>query len=266
MQAEIKEYIIAGISIGLVLFLLLCSAIVYFVISYQQRQKLNEAEKKSMQIAFEQEILKTEMEVKEQTLQTIAADLHDNIGQLLSLTHATLSSINLNEQPKAEQKIATALNFVNNSVKELRQLAKLLQAENLLQYGLINAIEQEVNWLEKTGQFDIQFSNLLTREIPEPNDKSLFIFRLIQETISNIIKHAEANKITIELGELDRSLYCKIQDNGKGFDTTAMFNNKDRGLGLSNMKKRVALINGKIDISSTLLKGTTIYIEVPYEN
>ena len=266
LQAQANQYIVTGVAIGLILFILLCIAVVYFVVSYQKRQRLNEVEKKSMQISFEQEILKTEMEVKEQTLQTIAADLHDNIGQLLSLTHATLSSINIHDQPKAEQKIATALNFVNNSVKELRQLAKLLQAENLLQYGLINAIEQEVNWLEKTGQFNIEFNNFLTREIPEPNDKSLFIFRLIQETISNIIKHAEATKIIIELGQLNSCLYCKIEDNGKGFDTTEIFNNKDRGLGLSNMKKRVALINGRIDINSTLLKGTTIYIEVPYEN
>lgn len=265
MFSQQKDIIVIVLTVSL-LFLLVISFLFSFLFIHQKRQKRNKDEKLAMQAQFEEELLKTETEVKEATLQTIAADLHDNIGQLLSLTHATLSSINIHDQLKAEQKITTALNFVNNSVKELRQLAKLLQAENLLQYGLINAIEQEVNWLEKTGQFNIEFNNLLTREIPEPNDKSLFIFRLIQETISNIIKHAEATKIIIELGQLNSCLYCKIEDNGKGFDTTEIFNNKDRGLGLSNMKKRVALINGRIDINSTLLKGTTIYIEVPYEN
>ena len=266
MQAQTNQYIITGIVIGAVVFLFLAGLVVYFVLAYQNRQKINDQEKQTMQSAFEQEILKTEMEVKEQTLQTIAADLHDNIGQLLSLTHATLSSINLQDQPKSEQKIATALNFVNSSVKDLRQLAKLLQAENLLQHGLINAIEQEVNWLEKTGQFNIQFSNYVKSTISENNKKSLFIFRLIQETISNIIKHADASEVSIEIGEINNQLYCKIQDNGKGFNIAEMDNKKDRGLGLSNMKKRAALIGGQLEINSSPMMGTTIYIEVPYEN
>ncbi len=266
MQAQTNQYIITGIVIGAVVFLFLAGLVVYFVLAYQNRQNLNEKEKETMQSAFDQEILKTEMEVKEQTLQTIAADLHDNIGQLLSLTHATLSSINLQDQPKSEQKIATALNFVNSSVKDLRQLAKLLQAENLLQQGLINAIEQEINWLEKTGQFNVQFNNLLTIDLPSMNNKSLFIFRLIQETISNIIKHADASEVRIEIGEINNQLYCKIQDNGKGFDVTEMDHKKDRGLGLSNMKKRASLIGGKLDINSSPMMGATIYIEVPYEN
>lgn len=219
-----------------------------------------------MQFAFEQEILKTEMEVKEQTLQTIATDLHDNIGQLLSLTHATLSSINFQDQPKSEQKIATALNFVNTSVKDLRQLAKLLQAENLLQQGLVKAIEQEVNWFEKTGQFEIQFLNRIDHELPISNNKSLFLFRLIQETISNIIKHAEANAVSIEIGQSNKLFYCKVTDDGKGFDIAKLAEEKDRGLGISNMKKRAALIGGKLYITSSPNEGTTIYIEVPYEN
>ena len=261
-----KQELVTILLIVSFVMLLLVTFIVSFILIYQKRQKKNITEKETMQSAFEQEILKTEMEVKEQTLQTIASDLHDNIGQLLSLTHATLSSINLQDQPKSEQKIATALNFVNSSVKDLRQLAKLLQAENLLQQGLINAIEQEINWLEKTGQFDVQFNNLLSIDLPSMNNKSLFIFRLIQETISNIIKHADASVVSIEIGEINNQLYCKIQDNGKGFDTTEMVNNKDRGLGLSNMKKRAALIGGTLEINSSPLMGTTIYIEVPYEN
>lgn len=261
-----KEYLIISFIVFSFLITLTVGFIIIFVRVYQKKHNNNILEKETMQSTFEQEILKTEMEVKEQTLQTIAADLHDNIGQLLSLTHATLSSINLQDQPKSEQKIATALNFVNSSVKDLRQLAKLLQAENLLQQGLINAIEQEINWLEKTGQFNVQFNNFLTIDLPSMNNKSLFIFRLIQETISNIIKHADASEVSIEIGEINNQLYCKIQDNGKGFDIAEMDHKKDRGLGLSNMKKRAALIGGKLEINSSPMMGTTIYIEVPYEN
>ncbi len=267
LQAQTNDYLITGIIIGAVVFLFLTVSIVYFVFAYQKRQEQNKLEKTMMQSSFEQELIKTEHEVKEQTLQTIAADLHDNIGQLLSLTNATLSSINVNDQPNTEQKVATALSFVNSSIKDLRQLAKLLQAENLLQQGLIQAIEQEVSWLQKNGQFDVQFINHCNNDLVDLNKKSLFVFRLLQETISNIIKHSEADKIIIEIGEDEKKqFYFKVTDNGKGIDLLSLPISKKQGLGIGNMKKRISIIGGHLDIISSPNKGTTIYIQVPYEN
>ena len=267
LQVQTNEYLITGIIIGVVVFLFLTASIIYFVFAYQKRQKQNNLEKNIMQTTFEQELIKTEYEVKEQTLQTIAADLHDNIGQLLSLTNATLSSINVKNQENTEQKVATALGFVNSSIKDLRQLAKLLQAENLIQQGLIQAIKQEVNWLEKSGRFEVEFINHFKNDILNLNKKTLFVFRLLQETISNIIKHSEADKIIIEIGEDEKNqFYFKISDNGKGIDLLSLPINKSQGLGINNMKKRVSMIGGHLDIISSPNKGTTIYIQVPYES
>lgn len=267
LQVQTNEYLITGIIIGVVVFLFLTASIIYFVFAYQKRQKQNNLEKNIMQTTFEQELIKTEYEVKEQTLQTIAADLHDNIGQLLSLTNATLSSINVKNQENTEQKVATALGFVNSSIKDLRQLAKLLQAENLIQQGLIKAIKQEVNWLEKSGRFEVEFINHFKNDILNLNKKTLFVFRLLQETISNIIKHSEADKIIIEIGEDEKNqFYFKVSDNGKGIDLLSLPINKNQGLGISNMKKRVSMIGGHLDIISSPNKGTTIYIQVPYES
>lgn len=267
LQAQTNDYLIIGIIIGAVVFLFLTVSIVYFVFAYQKRQEQNKLEKTMMQNTFEQELIKTEHEVKEQTLQTIAADLHDNIGQLLSLTNATLSSINVSDHTNTEQKVATALSFVNSSIKDLRQLAKLLQAENLLQQGLVQAIEQEVSWLQKNGQFDVQFINYCNNDLVDQNKKSLFIFRLLQETISNIIKHSEADEIIIEIGEDEKKqFYFKVTDNGKGIDLLSVPISKKQGLGIGNMKKRISIIGGHLDIISSPNKGTTIYIQVPYEN
>lgn len=267
LQVQTNEYLITGIIIGAVVFLFLTVSIIYFVFAYQKRQKQNNLEKNMMQTTFEQELIKTEYEVKEQTLQTIAADLHDNIGQLLSLTNATLSSINVKNQENTEQKVATALGFVNSSIKDLRQLAKLLQAENLIQQGLIQAIKQEVNWLEKSGRFEVEFINHFKNDISNLNKKTLFVFRLLQETISNIIKHSEADKIIIEIGEDEKKqFYFKVSDNGKGIDLLSLPINKNQGLGINNMKKRISIIGGHLDIISSPNKGTTIYIQVPYES
>lgn len=267
LQVQTNEYLIIGIIIGAVVFLFLTVSIIYFVFAYQKRQKQNNLEKNIMQTTFEQELIKTEYEVKEQTLQTIAADLHDNIGQLLSLTNATLSSINVKNQENTEQKVATALGFVNSSIKDLRQLAKLLQAESLIQQGLIQAIKQEVNWLEKSGRFEVEFINHFKNDFLNLNKKTLFVFRLLQETISNIIKHSEADKIIIEIGEDEKNqFYFKVSDNGKGIDLLSLPINKNQGLGINNMKKRVSIIGGHLDIISSPNKGTTIYIQVPYES
>ncbi len=218
-----------------------------------------------MQENFQKELLITQAEVKEQTLQTIAADLHDNIGQLLSITHATLSSINLEDEAKSAQKIQTAIGFVNHSIKDLRQLAKLLQAENLLQQGLINAIEQELDWLKNSGQYQVHFTKNIDQSYFANPKKELFIFRLLQEIINNIIKHAHANTITCTLSFKEQLLNLSINDNGNGFDA-ALINKKEAGMGIGNMKKRAALIGGTFNIQSAPNKGTSVNIIIPYTN
>ena len=204
-----------------------------------------------MQDNFEEELLKTEAEVKEQTLQTIAGDLHDNIGQLLSLTKATLSSIDFVDSNKSTQKLNSSIELINTSIKELRQLAKLYQAESILENGLLAAIEQEVDHLKKTDQFVINLTKSIDKEyLPNPK-VDLFIFRLLQETFNNVIKHANASTIAITIQLQKNILQVIITDNGKGFNTTST-NNKLSGIGITNMKKRVELIKGHLLINSEL--------------
>lgn len=265
LQNQTTRYIITGIVIGAVLFLFLAGIIVFFVIEYKKRQQQNIANTLTMQENFQKELLITQAEVKEQTLQTIAADLHDNIGQLLSITHATLSSINLADELKSAQKIQTALGFVNHSIKDLRQLAKLLQAENLLQQGLITAIDQELDWLKNSGQYQVHFTKNIDQSYIANPKKELFIFRLLQEIINNIIKHANASTIICEISFKNELLNLRINDNGNGFDAT-LIQKKDAGMGIGNMKKRAALIGGSFHIQSEPSNGTTVNIIIPYKN
>ncbi len=265
LQSQTNQYIITGISIGVIVLLFLVSIVVYFVYAYQKKQQLNQIASIKMQESFQQELIITQAEVKEQTLQTIAGDLHDNIGQLLSLTKATLSSIDFIDTNKSTQKLNTSIQLVNTSIKELRQLAKLFQAESLLENGLFIAIEQEVDHLKKTDQFIVTLAKSIDNEFLPMPKIDLFIFRLLQETFNNIIKHAKANTIDITIQLQKNILQIIIADNGIGFDSS-LFNNKLSGIGLANMKKRVELIKGHLFINSEINKGTTVYIEVPYGN
>lgn len=261
INKESIEIYILLFSVSIV-FLILGCAIIYFVLTYRKKQLANGLEKKALTLHYESEILKTQIEVQEQTMQTIAADLHDNIGQLLSLTNLTLSSIDLKNLEKSGKKIDTSINLVNISIKELRDLAKLFQGEQLIEIGLNHAIQQEINWLEKSERYHIKANiELGTIIVPAPN-KDLIILRLLQEILNNIIKHAAATEVAINAYIKENFFYLIIQDNGVGFDYNKVSQVKN-GLGLHSLHKRIQLINGKIEIESSA-KGTNIAVEIPY--
>lgn len=212
---------------------------------------------------FEAELLKTQIEVQEQTMQTIAADLHDNIGQLLSLTTLTLSSIDLEHQQKAEKKIGDSLTLLNKSIQELRELAKVLHGEQLIAQGLGHALQQECNWLKKTEAFQLQFNNQLSDVKNSSPQKDLIILRLVQEIFNNIIKHAQAKNIVVDVYLNHEMLYLEVKEDGIGFDYENIQKEK-MGMGLASLQKRVSMINGNIKINSVPQKGTAIHIQIPY--
>lgn len=244
-------------------FLLMPIFLLLYIRSYNRHKKNHFVEKENMRQKFESEILKTHIEVQEQTMQTIATELHDNIGQLLSLTTLTLNSINVPENEKASEKIENSLSLVNKSIKEIRELAKILHGEQIVESGIGNAIEQEINWLKRVGGYELQVSNnLLELSVSSP-DKDLIILRLLQEIINNIIKHAQATSIHIDTYLKNETLFLTVKENGIGFDYEAA-RSKKTGIGLASIQKRVELIKGKIEVNSVVEKGTSIFIEIPY--
>ncbi|KQS41391.1 sensor histidine kinase [Pedobacter sp. Leaf194] len=244
-------------------FLLMPIGLLVYIRSYNRHKKNHFFEKESMRQKFESEILKTHIEVQEQTMQTIAAELHDNIGQLLSLTTLTLNSINVTENEKASEKIANSLSLVNKSIKEIRELAKILHGEQIVESGIGNAIEQELSWLRKVGTYQLQVNNGLLDLKNASADKDLIILRLLQEIINNIIKHAQATFIQIDTYLKGDTLFLTVKEDGIGFNYDEAMVNKT-GMGLASVEKRVKLIKGKIEVNSVPEKGTSIFIEIPY--
>src|SRR5476651_399557 len=129
---EVKQLII----IATLIFLIAPAFILLYIFIYNRRKKKHIEEKAQMKLNFEAEIVKTQLEIQEQTMQTIGADLHDNIGQLLSLTSLTLGSIELNDLTKVREKVNAAIDLTGRSITEMRQLGKLLQGEQLIASGL----------------------------------------------------------------------------------------------------------------------------------
>ncbi|MCX2573411.1 sensor histidine kinase [Pedobacter sandarakinus] len=237
--------------------------LIMYIRSYNRHKQDHILEKAAMQQKFESEMLQTRIEVQDQTMQTIATELHDNVGQLLSLTTLTLNSVNLQDSEKATKKIENSLSLVNKSIKELRELAKLLHGEQVVENGLKHAIDQEINWLTKTGAYEIEVVNNLVDLQQTSPDKDLIILRLLQEIISNIIKHANATKISFNAFFTNNILYLQVKEDGVGFNYEEI-KEKKSGMGLKSILKRIEMINGKLTLNSEQNSGTHINIEIPY--
>lgn len=253
-----------AIIIAVVIILITIGVIVLLLAVYYTTTKKNLLKEKEMlKTTYEKIILESKFEVQEQTMQTIGADLHDNIGQLLSLTSLTLSSVELTNPGKAQQKIDTALDLTLQSIKEMRLLGKLLQGDQLMVLGLPEAIRHQINWLEKTGRYQISYC--CEDEIPASGNqnKNLILFRILQETLNNVIKHARATQINISLGYRDGYLQLQIEDNGIGF-TADNLPADQAGMGLQNINKRAAIVGGEATIVSQPGQGAQITIIIPY--
>lgn len=258
MQISSKE-IFFLISIITIIFLTIPLFLIAYIRLYNRRKDKHAEEKRNLKSAFENELLKSQMEVQEQTLKTVAYDLHDNIGQILGLTVVTLSSIDLENREKAAEKISAAEELTKRSIKAIRALSRLLHGEELLSRGLTGAIAFELDWVEKSGLFTISYLNNV-QDLPSHPEKETIIFRLFQEILNNILKHAKATEISIKLALSHHILTLSLEDNGIGFE----INQQYEGMGLHNIQKRAAMIGGKAELSSIPGSGSKIVITIPY--
>lgn len=260
MQISSKELIYL---LGLITFIFLLAPLflIIYISLYNKKKAKHAEEKAALKKTFELELLKSQIEVQENILQMIASNLHDNIGQLLSLTSMTLSSIQTDS--KREEKIKTAGELTLRAIQELRQLSKRMNGQELIKKNLAHAINYELDWLKKGVEYEINFTHNTTIQIPENADIELILFRLFQETLSNIIKHAEATVIDITLNQVPGLLTLCVKDNGKGFVVEDQLNTSD-GMGLSNLGKRAAMMKGTFNITSSPGSGTEILVSIPY--
>ena len=261
MQVPSKE-ILSLITLTSIIFLIAPLFLMRYVLLYNKKKRKHSEEKLLMQEAYETELLKTQIEVQEQTLKTVAYDLHDNIGQLLSLTAVTLSTIDVNDPRAVAEKIAFITDLTQRSIDEVKILSKLLHSEELIRMGLIEAIMFELNWLQRSAQFAITFNKPDQLAAMSKTNQETIVFRLFQEIINNIIQHAKATAIIINLQQLDDEVHLEISDNGIGFDVDQMDQLK-KGMGLGNIKKRAEMLKGIAIINSIPGEGSVIKVIIP---
>ena len=250
--------VIFVIGVTLIL-LLLVSFIVTIIYKYQQKQNAYYKNMEELRIKHEFDMLKSQLEIQEQTFQNISGEIHDNIGQKLTLAKLHLNTLSINEDSENAQKIEESISLIGKSIIDLSDISRSMSSENVLSNGLIKAIEYERDQLLKSGVYKISM-RVTGDQVFLESDKELVLFRIVQEAVNNIIKHAAATEITIHLHFTNSDLVMEIHDNGKGF---LYEQNNSHGLGLNNLKRRAVLLQGTCHINSSPGKGATIIIQIP---
>jgi len=255
------EFIIIFILISVLLMLALAVFISIIIYRYQQKQNAYFKEIEALKASHHNALLQSQLEIQEQTFQNISREIHDNIGQKLTLAKLHLNTLNQAESKKTWPQINDSINMITEAIADLSDISRSMNSENILNNGLIKALEFEMSQLEKSGLYEISLT-VTGETLFLETHQELVIFRIVQEALSNVIKHAKADKITINLHYDETFLTLTLFDNGTGFNQSG-----SSGSGLSNMKNRAELLSGQIEINSKAGSGTTITIKIPhYEN
>jgi two-component system, NarL family, sensor kinase len=249
--------------IGIVtLLLIFISFIVTIVYKYQQRQNAHQKDIEALKASHENTLLQSLLEMQEQTFQNISREIHDNIGQKLTLAKLHLNTLNFTDTPAVIAQVNDSISMLSEAINDLSDISRSMSSEIILSNGLIKALEFEAAQLQKSGLYSIAVT-VTGSPIFMDGDTELVLFRIAQEAINNVIKHAAATSIAIHLHYNTVWLTMEILDNGKGFNTDEI----QYGTGLKNIAKRTALLKGQLLISSTLQNGTQLKIQLPlYEN
>jgi signal transduction histidine kinase len=236
------------------------------VIVFSKKQEKLSLEFEIYKSNHEKELLKTKLEIQEETLKKISREIHDNISLGLTLSKLQITNY-LEKQTDINQLLDTSIDLIGKSLVDLNDISKSLDANQLLSHGLINALESEISVLKRSGIYSIEL-DIIGEPFYLEAETDLILLRIFQEAFNNIIKHAKANYITVDLIYEPEFVQMKIVDNGKGFDHDQVKHNKElrKMSGLNNFYTRAAVIGAKVSIISAENIGTTIIIDTPIKN
>ncbi len=271
VSLEKQNQMIYGLVI--ILFLIVGMGILYFR-SYRIKQR-------SLLIEKETEIQKQKIEdllkgheiklldEREEERNRIARDLHDRLGGTLSVVKMHMKSVEdilTDDNSKSLESYKTANSLLDDACEEVRQVAHDLESGVLKNFGLLSALKSLMKTINSTGQLRLELVNFGFEDDQEPARlKSVIernVYRIVQELTSNVLKHADAKEMSVQLLKKNDNLNVLVEDDGIGFDPLKI---KKEGLGLRSIQSRIENLNGFINLDSGKGSGTTITIDIPIQ-
>ena len=253
-MSQIPQEVLVAAIVGTGVFFLIVVSFILFMLIYQRRQFAHQQEKNRIRDEYEREILRTQLEVQEQTLQQIGREIHDNVGQTLAVTRLYLSGLE-DQEWEGKERLAESNKLVSDAMRELRSIAHGLNSDRIQQIGIAEALRIEAERISNSGRMKTSFS--CEGEIPDLKpEHELVSFRICQEALANCLRHSEATEMRIQLVSSPEQFQIGISDNGNGKAI-------QEGNGITNMKRRAVLIGAEFEISAHEGKGCTVRLSLP---
>ncbi len=245
--------------IGTLILMLFAFTLIIFLITHKKKRYEHLLEKQAMENNYQNQLLQSRLEVQEQSFKYFSEEIHDNIGQLLSMVKMQLYNIkNKSGEPDIVRKATQSNELLGKAINDLRNISHTLNSAFVDKAGLAAAIRKDLDYICSAKELQC---NLHTtgEEYSLGNEKELLVFRIVQEAMANAIKHATPSAIDIHLHYAPTSFKVEVKDNGTGFD---VFDAANAGLGLNNMQVRARLLHGDIWVNSKKEAGTTVVLEI----
>lgn len=253
-QRETLNYVLLGCALIAIIFSLLLFR------NYRQQQKLQLL--RISELEAQQQLAATEAVLKgeEQERTRLAKDLHDGLGGLLSGIKYSFQTMkgNLIMTPENQQAFERSMDMLDSSIKEMRRVAHNMMPEALVKFGLNTALTDFCSDINHSGVIVVHYQSAGLDDQPIDQSTAITIYRIVQELINNIIKHAAASQAIVQVNKTGETITITVEDNGIGFDTTIL--QASKGVGWSNIQSRVNFLKGRLDVRSAQGKGTSVYI------
>ena len=231
--------------------------LILFLVHYKRRQQLFQKEKLMLEYQYQSQLLQTRLEVQEQSFQYFSEEIHDNIGQQFTICKLQLHQLQDYCKEDGFVLLQQTTDTLSKALSDLRNISHTLNGNFISKKGLYASLKQEISNISSIRKVQILF-DVEGEIMPLGNEKELLIFRIIQEAITNALKHSAPERIMIRLHYEPALFTVKIIDDGKGFVTIS----ENTGLGLHNMQLRAALLNGTISFDSSGKTGTVVTLKI----
>jgi signal transduction histidine kinase len=246
----------------LLLSALLSAATAYFFSRYRlwRAKQYNSPNEYALRHEYVRELLNAQIEIQNEMFRTFSFEIHDNVGQQLSLSKIHLSSIKGSLDDSTSQKVDDACALISQSLSDLRDLCRHSTVEIIRSTSLVSALQMQLKSIENTRRIHTELD--VSEGLPELDENaSLILYSMLQETINNITSHAQATRILVRLHANERRWIADVIDNGLGFK----YNAKSIGEGLKKLHNRARLIGADIRINSQPVIGTRVCVSIPYK-
>jgi signal transduction histidine kinase len=257
---EREEIQLLIISFSIVLFTLLLTVFILFFV-FQKKKSSFLIDRMEAELFFQSELTKSKIEIKEQTLTNVSRELHDNVGQILSVALMHMNIMIENDDEYSKENIKNIKELVTKSLNEIRLLSKIINGDVFLNTNFIDAISEDLDRIKELKKINCSLQIIGAIEKINKEHETI-IYRILQESISNILKHSHSETIAIKIVFTNDNCKITITDTGKGFD----LKNHAQGSGLSNIKMRAELIGASFQIESELKSGTSLMIDYPIKD